>query len=230
MRAFWSDPYLWIHASGLAVVPICLILCLLGLAIGDPTLPVGLELGLVAFVGIVPIAWMQWKKPFYIFSLVAVAIKPEKLTEDQRRLLTLFKTRANPVWIGLGSVLLILLLRQIYFVAPIAANLLPFPEWRGLGLLVAAIGFLASNLFLQVPLSVAQVLLTSDAQFGATEPYGLTQIPQNFSVFGLRVNQIVPALVADREVSDQSLTNAPLSESVSPLPEDLPNPDVTTSE
>jgi hypothetical protein len=230
MRAFWSDPYLWIHASGLAVVPICLILCLLGLAIGDPILPVGLELGLVAFVGIAPIAWMQWKKPFYIFSLVAAAIKPEKLTEDQRRLLTLFKARANPVWIALGALLLILLLRQIYFIAPIAANLLPVPEWRGLGLLVAVIGFLASNLFLQVPLSVAQVLLTSEAQFNATEPYALTQIPQNFSIFGLRVNQIVPALIDDRRIPEEILTEPSLSGSVFPLSEDPLGPDVTLNE
>ncbi|KAM3116080.1 low-complexity tail membrane protein [Phormidesmis sp. 146-33] len=196
MRAFWSDPYLWIHAAGLAAVPLCLMLCLLGLA-GDPILPVSVELGLVALVGTAPIAWMQWKKPFYIFSLVPVAIKPEKLTEDQRRLLTLFKARANPIWIGLGALLLVILLRQIYFVAPITADLSPFLAWRGLGLLVAAIGFLASNLFLQVPLSVAQVLLTSDAQFDATAPFALAHIPQSFSIFGLRVNQIVPPLIAD---------------------------------
>jgi hypothetical protein len=225
MRAFWSDPYLWIHASGLVAVPICLILCLLGLAIGDPILPIGLELGLVALAGIAPVAWMQWKKPFYIFSLVAVAIKPEKLTDDQCRMLTLFKTRTSPVLIGLGSGLLVLLLRQIYFVAPIASNVVPFLGWRGLGLLVAAIGFLASNLFLQVPLSVVQVLLVSDAQFGAAEPYALAQISQNFSIFGLRVNQIVPPLMAGATTGN-SPTEAPsLAESVSSLPQDLPNLD-----
>ncbi len=227
MRDFWSDPYLWIHASGLAAVPLCLILCLLGLAIGDPILPVSLELGLVALVGTAPIVWMQWKKPFYIFSLVAIAIKPEKLTEDQRRLLTLFKARANPIWIGLGSLLLFFLLRQIYFVAPIATHILPVPEWRGLGLVVGTIGFLASNLFLQVPVSVVQVLLVSDAQFRTTEPYALEQIPQNFSIFGLRVNQIVPALVAD-SLTAQTPAGILVPQAVSPLSE--PSLDVGASE
>ncbi len=126
MRAFWSDPYLWIHAAGLAALPLCLLGCLLGLAVGDPLLPVWLELGLIAAVGIAPIIWMQWQKPFYIFSLVAVALKPTQLTDDQRRILTLFKARRSSAWIGLGTLLLLVILRQIYYVAPIAAEVTPF--------------------------------------------------------------------------------------------------------
>jgi hypothetical protein len=193
-----SDPYLWIHAAGLAVVPIALLLCWLGLAVGDPALPMGVELGLVAIVGIAPVVWMQLQKPFYIFSLVAVALKPEKLTDDQRRILTLFKTRTRLIWVGLGSLFLFLLLRQIYLIAPIASEFAPLaPSLRVLGLGWAAITFLASNLFLQVPLSVIQVLLTSDQQFAATQPYSTEQISQSFSIFGLRVNQLVPPLKAE---------------------------------
>lgn len=210
MRAFWSDPYLWIHAAGLAAVPISLLLCLLGLAVGDPALPTWLELGLIAIVGIAPIAWMQWQKPFYIYSLIAVALKPEKLTDDQRRILTLFKTCSNPVWIGLGALLLLVLLRQLYWLAPIATESAPFPPGlRGLGLLVAAIAFLASNLFLQVPFSVIQVLLASDQQFAATEPYPLEKIPQDFLVFGLRVNQVVPFKLDSPTIA--STASVPLS-------------------
>ncbi len=198
MRAFWSDPYLWIHAAGLAALPLCLLVCLLGLAVGDPLLPVWLELGLIAAVGIAPIVWMQWQKPFYIFSLAAVALKPAQLTDDQRRVLTLFKTRRSPIWIGLGTLSLLLVLRQIYYLAPIAAEVTPFaPGLRGLGLVIAAIAFLASNLFLQVPFSVIRVLLTSQETFAATEPFAVEKIPQAFSVLGLRVNRILSALLPD---------------------------------
>ncbi len=200
MRAFWSDPYLWIHAAGVAAVPLCLAVCLLGLAVGDPLLPVWLELGLVAIVGIAPIVWMQWQKPFYIFSLVFIALKPERLSDDQRRILTLFKTRRSPVWIGTGALVLLVLLKQIYGIAPIAANVTPFAG-RGLGLVMAAIAFLASNLFLQVPLSVGRVLLVSDQTFAATQPFAVEQILPAFSVLGLPVNQIVPPLMPDEPLA-----------------------------
>ena len=199
MRAFWSDPYLWIHAAGLAAVPLCLVICLLGLAGGDPLLPIWLELGLVAIVGIAPIVWMQWQRPFYIFSLVAVAIKPERLTDDQRRLLTLFKTRRSPVWIGLGALVMLVLLKQLYWMAPIAADITPFAG-RALGLSVAAIAFLAGNLFLQVPLSVGRVMLVSDQEFAATQPFAVEQILSAFSVLGLPANQIVPPLIPDESL------------------------------
>jgi len=48
-----SEPILWIHVAGLAVVPIFLELCLLGLAVSDPLLPAWLELFIVAAVGVV---------------------------------------------------------------------------------------------------------------------------------------------------------------------------------
>ncbi|MBC7823386.1 MAG: low-complexity tail membrane protein [Candidatus Parcubacteria bacterium] len=225
MRAFWSDPYLWVHAAGLAALPLCLLVCLLGLAVGDPLLPVWLELGLIAAVGIAPIVWMQWQKPFYIFSLVAIALKPAQLTDDQRRILTLFKTRRSPIWIGLGTLLLLVMLRQIYYVAPISAEVTPFAlGLRGLGLVVAAIAFLASNLFLQVPLSVIRVLLTSEQAFAATEPFAVEQIPQAFSVLGLRVNQILPSLLPDEATMHTPLVvKELLSEPIADLPTSSPD-------
>lgn len=231
MRAFWSDPYLWIHAAGLAALPLCLLVCLLGLAVGDPSLPIWLELGLIAAVGIAPIVWMQWQKPFYIFSLVAIALKPAQLTDDQRRILTLFKARRSPIWIGLGTLLLLVMLRQIYYVAPISAEVTPFsPGLRGLGLVVAAIAFLASNLFLQVPLSVIRVLLTSDQAFAATEPFAVENIPQAFSVLGLRVNQILPSLLPDEATTQPPLVvKEPLSEPIADLPTSSPDNPTTNS-
>jgi hypothetical protein len=191
MRAFWSDPYLWIHLAGIAAVPIALLICLLGLSIGDPILPVWLELALIAIAGIVPIAWMQLRRPFYIFGLLAVAIHPETLSPDQRRILTLLRTRPSPLGVMGAAVVLGLILQQLYAIA-INWTLIPFTA-RGLGLGLAAIGFLLSNLFLQVPLSVAQVILTSEAEFNTTAATPPADIADHFLILGLRVQRILPA-------------------------------------
>lgn len=192
MRAFWSDPYLWLHAAGVAAVPLWLLICLLGFAVGDPSLPPWLELGLVAIAGIAPIAWMQFQRPFYIYSLLVVALRPERLTEDQRKVLALFQARRNPVWIGAGAFLLFLILKLLYGIAPIASEVTPFPpEWRVIGLGIAAIGFLASNLFLEVPLSVLQVMLASNQEFAAIAPVAIDQISRNFLIFGADRKSVV---------------------------------------
>ncbi len=196
MRSFWSDPYLWIHLSGLAAFPLFLEGCLVGFSIGDPIFPVWLELFLVAVVGIAPVLWMQWQRPFYIFSLVAVTVKPERLTDEQRRLLTLFKLPRNRVLAIVASLALVVVLQKVYALAPIAAASLPFlPQVRLVGLLLAAIAFLACNLFVQVPVSVASVMLTSETKVGATAPYPLEQIQRGFTLLGLRLNQILPPVI-----------------------------------
>jgi hypothetical protein len=239
MRSFWSDPYLWIHVAGIAVLPIALELCLLGFAIGDPFLPAGIELLLVAILGITPVLWMQWQRPFYIFSLLVVALKPEQLTLDQRRLLHWFKTPVSRGLAVLVPVVLSSLLWQIYKLSPIAIESAAFlPQWRGLGLLLAAIAFFLSNLFLQVPISVLRVLLVGEAKFAATTPYGLEQIPQDFSVLGWQVKQILPftAVSQSEEVTaslpvspapdslNEAIANAFSAESVAPI---VPEPAIS---
>jgi hypothetical protein len=198
MRSFWSDPFLWIHLAGLATVPIWLELCLLGLAVGDPVLPVWLELLLVGVAGIAPIVWMQWQRPFNIFSLLAVALKPERLTEEQRQLLTRFTVPRNRFLAIAVSVVLAIVLQKLYFISPIAASITPFTFAGRLGgLVMAAIALLGANLFTQVPVAVASVLLTSEATFAATLPFAIEQIPQRFTAIGLPVNQILPAIMAE---------------------------------
>lgn len=195
MRSFRSDPYLWIHAAGIAVLPLFLGVCLLGLAVGAPVLPVWLEVFLVAIAGIAPVLWMQWARPFYIFSILVVAIRPQMLTPVQQRILARFKT---PLHKGLAltvPVFLAVILWQLYRIAPLAASVAPFPpQWRLAGLLLAAVAFLGSNLFLQVPLSVLGVLLASDADLTGTQPYELEKIPQDFTILGRQVNQILPPM------------------------------------
>jgi len=205
MRSFWTEPFLWIHLAGIAALPLALELVWLGLAVGDPILPVWLELLLLAVVGILPVLWMQLTRPFDIFSILILAMKPEQLTQEQRRLLSLFKTKTNSVVTIAAAAFMLWVLWQIYRVAPVAATVAPLaPRWRIVGLLWAGLAFLVSNLFLQVPLSVAQVLLTSESEFAATEPYPVEKTPQDFTIPGVRVNQILPLAVTESTASATS--------------------------
>ncbi|MEC4986386.1 MAG: low-complexity tail membrane protein [Oscillatoria sp. PMC 1068.18] len=196
MQSFKSEPFLWIHLAGLAVLPLTLELVWLSLAVGDPVLPFWLELFFLAIVAIAPIAVMQWYRPFDIFSVLIVSLQPQQLTEKQRKILRLFKTPKHRVFTLVGAILMFLLLWQIYRYAPAAATVALFPpQWRIVALLVAAFAFLLSNLFLQVPISVLSVLLTSQAEYEATEAIAQSQISQEFTVPGLRVQKILPTLV-----------------------------------
>ncbi len=195
MRSFWSDPYLWIHLAGIVVVPICLGLCWLGLAVGNPIWPVWLELLLISVVGIAPVLWMQLARPFNIFSVLIFALKPEQLSTEQRKILSLFQTTSQRVLAVLTPIALVAILWQINRAAPMAASITPFPpNWRLAGLALTAIAFLLSNLFLQVPVSVARVLMTSESAFAATEPYPLDKIPRDFTLAGFQVNRIFPLI------------------------------------
>lgn len=195
MSSFRSEPILWIHVAGLATLPIFLFLCLLFLSIGKPLLPVWMELLIVAVIGVVPLLWMQFRRPFYIFAILGVALKPENLTEQQRKILCLINTNLNRVLAVLAAILLLGVLWQLYQVAPLVANIASFlPQWRSVGLLLAALAFLASNLFLQIPVSVARVLVTNDTEFAAIKPLPLEKIQQDFTIVGVRVNHILPQL------------------------------------
>lgn len=195
MRAFWLDPYLWIHLAGLAMVPLSLEVCLLGLAVGDPVLPVWLEFLLLIGVGIGPVLWMQLRRPFYIFAAIAVALQPGQLTEDQRRLLTLIKLPRHRIVAMAAAVGLVPVAWQLYCGAAIAAPMAPFdPASRWLGLLVASLSLLAAHLFLQVPLNVLGVLWHRQAEFAATAPYPLDAIASDFTILGVQMRQLLPPI------------------------------------
>ena len=205
MRSFWTEPFLWIHLAGLAALPLALEFVWLGLAVGDPILPVWLEFFLVAAIGLVPVLWMQLTRPFDIFSILVLAMKPEQLTEQQRRLLSLFKTKTNRVLTIIAAVFMVWVLWQIYRVAPMAAAIAPLaPRWHFLGLIGAGLAFLSSHLFLQVPLGVAQVLLTSESEFAAATPYPVEKIPQDFTVPGVRVNKILTFMAEEPAIPSVS--------------------------
>jgi hypothetical protein len=195
MKKSWSDPYLWVHVAGTATLPFWFLSCLLGLAAGDPILPMGLELLLVAALGVAPVVWMQLKRPYSLYSLLAVTLKPEKLSEDQRLVLTWLKA-GNPLFLAGGAGLLCLGLKLISDGTVIASASTPIPN-HFLGLIVAIVSFLGANLFLQVPLSALQVLLKSDGVFSAIAPYAIGRILSDFTVPGIKIDKILPELVGD---------------------------------
>ena len=209
----WSERFLWIHAAGFAVLPLSLAVSLLGLA-ASSLLPIWLELLVVGAVGILPIVWMQWQRPFYIFSILAVALQPDQLTVDQQRILSLFKTGGARLVTAIGAIAAALLLWQLYKITPLAVGILPFQS-PFLGLLLAAAAFLASNLFWQIPLSVLRILLIPEAKLLATEPYPANWVRENFTVLGLQVKQILPPLVEPRP---KATTSSGKSDSIIPEP------------
>jgi hypothetical protein len=198
MSSFRSEPFLWIHLAGIATLPLWLELVWLGLAIGVP-LPVSwLELVVVGAIAIVPVLGMQLIRPFDIFSILVVSLQPEQLTTEQRKILTLFKTNKQKL-LSLGAAaLMVFVLWQLYRLAPLAAGAASLaPQWRILGLVLATSAFLASNLFLQVPVSVLGVLTNSEQQFAVTPPYPLEQIEQEFTIPGLKAKQILPVQISE---------------------------------
>lgn len=198
MPSFRSEPILWIHIAGLATLPIFLLLCLLFLSVGEPILPVWMELLLVAAAGVIPLLWMQLRRPFYIYAILGIALKPENLTEQQRKILCLTNTKLNRILALLAAIVSLFVLWQLYQATPLVMTITShLPQWRILGLILAALTFLASNLFLQIPLSVARVLVANDTEFAAIEPLPLEKINQDFTILGVRVNKILPQLPVD---------------------------------
>ena len=191
MSSFRSEPFLWIHLAGIGVFPAMLELTWLGLAIGSPLPISSIELILLGFIGIVPVLWMQLIKPFNIFSILFVALNPNSLTLEQRQILTRFKTAKHKWFSAIAAVLMLLTLWLLDRLAPLAINVTSIiPQWRLLGLVIAAVAFLLANLFLQVPISVINILLSDRSKLNQINPCSLETISQDFTTPGIKVNRI----------------------------------------
>ena len=186
-----SEPFLWIHLLGIAVFPTFIGVTILGLSIGDSYSVIG-ELLLLAAVTVLPILLMQLKRPFDIHSVVLLSLKPDCLSDRQKVILSLFKTFKHKLYSTIAAVFMILLLWLLYSLSPLAVGLSDLvPQQRILGLGIAAVGFFASNLFLQVPLSASLVLLTKQAQLSRISPYPLEKIEQDFTIPGIKISKIL---------------------------------------
>ena len=193
MKSWRLDPYLWIHLAGLAALPLFLGLTWLALGIGYPLPLYWLELAFLLLVGIFPVFWMQWTRPFDIYSLLVVALKPEKLTQEQLKILSLMKNKKQRLWSLIAALLMIGIFWKLYEWAPLSDLSSGFlPQNRILGLFLASLAILASHLFLQVPLAVISVLLTPGQEWEITPAFATAKIRESFTLLGWKVDKIIP--------------------------------------
>jgi hypothetical protein len=196
MSSFKSEPFLWIHLSGIVAFPIFLGITWFGLSVGDRLPSVGLEILLMLGVGIIPVFLMQWSRPFEIFSLLILAMKPDKITCQQRQILSLFKMPKQRILSAVTALVMGGILYGLYQLPPLTAIELPIftqysDQLHWLGLWIACFAFAGANLFSQVPISVLGVLFSNEQQFAAIAPYPTDKILQDFTLAGFRVDKII---------------------------------------
>ena len=199
-----SEPFLWIHFGGIIVFPLMLGITVIGLTVGDRYNYL-IELPWLIAIAILPVSLMQLYRPFNIFSVLFVALQPEFLTQKQRKILALFKRKQQKVISAIATGLMLFSLWLLYNFSPVIelANLLP--QQRILGLAIASITFLGSNLFLQIPLSAFQVLLTSESEFAQIEQCSLEEIKSDFTTAGIKVSQLPLLTTSTREQETNKL-------------------------
>jgi hypothetical protein len=193
-----SEPFLWIHFGGIIVFPLMLGIAAIGLAVGDRYSYL-LELPWLIAIAILPISFMQLYRPFNIFSVLFVALQPKFLTEKQRKILALFQRKQQKVVSAIVTGLMLLNLWLLYNFSPATRLASLLPQQRILGLAIASIAFLGSNLFLQIPLSAFQVLLTSKSELAQIEQCSLEEIKSNFTTVGITVSQLPLLTTSTRE-------------------------------
>jgi hypothetical protein len=123
MSSHRRDPYLWLHLAGLATVPLWLDVCLAGLAIGEPIAPPWLEITTLTLIGTLPIVWLQLRRPVYVFGVPGLALRPDRLSEERRRLLTLQRSWWSRGLVLLTAIALWAVLYRLYQMAPMAIDL-----------------------------------------------------------------------------------------------------------
>lgn len=209
MTAYRRDPYLWVHVAGLAALPLWIDGCLAGLAVGDPVLPVGLEVALLSLIGLLPVLVMQWTRPFYLFSVLVLALRPDTLTAERRQLLAIQRTWPSRLLSAIAAIFAIALLLWLYRLAPVASEVTPLRGLpRAVGWLSCGLFFLLANLFLQVPVSAGRLLLARPGAVAKATPLEPAQVLSAFTVLGLRVGKILPEPEPEAKLGSDSLDTA----------------------
>ncbi|MGB3297349.1 MAG: low-complexity tail membrane protein [Phormidesmis sp.] len=187
-----QNRYLWVHFVGLATVPLLLDGCLAGLASAAPAFGYpaagSLQFWAIALFGIVPTLWMQLAKPFYIFSLPPLALKPTELTDDQRRCLQLLKTLQMKILAVVTAGLALWLLWWLYG-RSLRINPVITPA---AGLIIAAVSFFFICALLQISVSAGRSILVGPKTLQRVVPVESSAIATDFLILGLRVKKILP--------------------------------------
>lgn len=198
-----SEPFLWIHFGGIIVFPLMLGIAVIGLTVGDRYSYL-IELPWLIAIAILPVSLMQLYRPFNIFSVLFVALQPEFLTQKQRKILALFKRKQQKVFSAIATGLMLFSLWLLYNCSPVIELASLLPQQRILGLAIASTAFLGSNLFLQIPLSAFQVLLTSESEFAQIEQCSLKEIKSNFTTLGIKVDKMIPWLTTSTKETEEA--------------------------
>jgi hypothetical protein len=190
-----QNRYLWVHFAALAAVPLLLDICWAGLASAGSTFNYpsagSLQFWAIALLGIAPTLWMQLSKPFYLFSLPPVALRPTELTEEQRRCLQLLKSLQVKIIAGITAGFSVWLLWQVYARSPQAAPLMSPTA----GLVSAAVAFFFACAILQISVSAGRSLFVGPDTLKRVVPVEVSAIATEFLILGIRVNKLLPSAV-----------------------------------
>ncbi|MGK7913037.1 MAG: low-complexity tail membrane protein [Synechococcus sp.] len=187
MRQSWFDPYVWVHVAGIVMFPLWMGLCAIGLASAEPVLPVWLEMVTIVVLGAGSILAMQLLKPFNIFSALMIAIPTDCLDDDHRRILAIFQEREQQILAIVISALMCCFLIDAYHLAPLLERFSPVRIAPGSGIsriILATVGFLGGNLFLQVPLATLRVMAMPDAAVAQVTPVQVEDAAEQFTTLG----------------------------------------------
>ncbi len=198
---------LWGQVTTAAAVPLALMLCQLGLAVGDPVLPSALEVGLLGALPISVLIWVQWRQPFYPFRLWVYYQAPEALTERQRQWLARLLPMPHQPWLHPHGWLAVVSgwlvyagFRQLYATAPAveAVALLP-PYLRLLGVLWAVVWVSIATVLLQGAVTAARLLFLAGEE---GTPLSIDSIRRNFTFWGQEGGTILKVLGVPTPMDD----------------------------
>lgn len=187
MRQSWFEPYVWVHVAGILVFPVWMGLCTIGLASADPVLPIWLEMAAIAMLGAGPVLAMQLLKPFNIFSALMVAIPTDCLDDRRRRTLAVFQDREQQLLALVVATLMCCFLVDAYHWAPLVETFSPIRDAPGAGIsriVLATVGFLGANLFLQVPLATLRAMAMPDSIVVGIVPVQTEDSAEHFTTLG----------------------------------------------
>ena len=223
MRQSWFEPYVWVHVAGILVFPLWMGLCAIGLASGEPVLPVWLEMTAIALLGAGPILAMQLLKPFNIFSALMVAVPTDCLDDERRRILAIFQERDQRLLAVAIAALMCCFLLDAYHMAPLLEAFSPVQAAPGSGisrLLMATVGFLGANLFLQVPMATLRVMAMPDLAVDKVVPVDIEDATELFTTLGWQWAALAPTGIAEPETSEKAAVDAVSNSSPSPTTSD----------
>ena len=157
---------------------------------------------------------MQIQRPFYLYALPPLAVKPSALGEDDRRCLTVLTSWQIKALAGVTAGFSLWLLARVYDRLP---QILPVMEPRA-GLVCAIASFFFACLFLQISVSVLRSLFIGQDTLQRVKPFEPSEIASSFLIPGWRVNKILPTVAT---VTDSSRSKPIAKPSKSSNNEDL---------